>query len=220
MIDFSKPFSFIDEINADGELVQGQVGPLVVAEIHAGENEIVHIPAIAVFIESVGSSPAIGGRVSIVTAERTHTRQLGAPQEFIFDRYQRQGHFLSLENRLYWIRPFCDQDGVWASYLQIPVPAEVLEKRLWFEMEETGGFNPCNEEIFVLTSNDLEIDYLAYSAIGQIWLREKGEWQPLVDPTGMLLDGLTIREVNPRIIYEFDDSESREISAFAEFLID
>jgi hypothetical protein len=213
-------FAPIDEVLSDGTRRKGIFGPLVVVDIRPGEQEMYQMPAFVVYLDSRLESGVTRHELSIDTGERVHYRELKSADDLVLNIERKTGHFLTIDGHLHWIRPFCEQDGTWASYLQIPVPAEVLEKRLEFSLQDAGGFNPCDEKLYVLSVNNIEISYLVYEAIGKTWIRQDAHWLPLEDPTGMIFDDLIIRDVDSRILEIFDLGETQALSDYAEFILD
>lgn len=120
------------------------------------------------------------------------------------------------QGTMYTVRKFQDSDGTWASTTGAAVPARVLEEI--FMNEITAEVTPdlaidyAPEELYALADNDRKIVHLVYSGTNQTFLRKDGEWVPLEDPNGDVLDDLFIEYVSPEFVEVFDKKEKKGLT--------
>ncbi|MEN9713809.1 MAG: hypothetical protein RLZZ164_473 [Actinomycetota bacterium] len=193
-------------------------GPFVVDHIDHEEDRVWHIPSPALMF-GPSDKPFESPVIEILNNERSHGRHVAQGEAFHLAPHLKRAYFLDTYGNMHVVRPFCDQDGAWGSFLQMPVPVEVLYNRFANEYNEIGGFNSCNEELNLLCDEEGQVRFLAYFAIDKIWLRSEETWQPLVDPTGLLLDGLEIIEVNTGVVEVFDQQGPLAASRYNEYFV-
>jgi hypothetical protein len=120
------------------------------------------------------------------------------------------------QGTIYTIRKFQDSDGAWASMTGAAVPAQVLEEIYMNEIaadvapDETTVYDP--EELYALSNDSGDVAYLVYSGANQTFIRKDGEWTPLEDPNGDLLDDLYIEYVSPDFVAYFDKNEKKGLT--------
>lgn len=120
------------------------------------------------------------------------------------------------QGTMYTVRKFQDSDGTWASTTGAAVPAEVLEEI--FMNEITAEVTPdlavdyAPEELYALADDSGSIVHLVYSGTNQTFVRKDGEWVPLDDPNGDVLDDLYIEYVSPEFVDVFDKKEKKGLT--------
>jgi hypothetical protein len=116
------------------------------------------------------------------------------------------------QGTIYTVRPFTDNDGYWASYIQNPVPSDVLEDILVNSYKvEIGEEQPFMNESLTALADDKtkEVVYLLYTGADKTFARKSGSWLELNDPNGDLLDGLNVYEVKPEFVQYYDKNNGK-----------
>lgn len=112
------------------------------------------------------------------------------------------------QGTIYTVRAFTDSDGQWASMTgAAEVPAQALEEIFMNDVardaDPTIDSYP-DESLFALADDTGAVKYLMYAGGAEMYTRTGGKWEVLDDPTGEMLDGLEILDVDPTFINVYD----------------
>lgn len=107
------------------------------------------------------------------------------------------------EGRDYTVRRLVDEDGLWASGLQMNVPADALEDLYGGDVE-----NPSESFWAALDPDTEQFRELIYTSPRGVYARSNGNWHRYPDEDESL-DGLESITVTPRFLDVFDKSETR-----------
>lgn len=202
----------VNQIDDDLSLV-GLSGPLVIEAGTKGEKPEYQNVANRVVLVSRGDDEY---SIHVENPVRVNVYDIDDPKEFKFDVDSQKITF-EIRGTIYKVRPFEDEDGLWASAVRTAVPARILEEIFMSEVELENGTGAAvsykPEELYALLNGDDEVVYLVYSGANQTFLREDGEWAPLDDPTGDKLDDLYIEYVEPEFVEKFDKKKGKNLSA-------
>lgn len=175
--------------------------PAVVVTTDPDDDSQVYIPTYSVHVEKIdGVDHVIVGNTA---GDKMYPLEDG--QELNVDEASGQITFSSY-GRIYTIRAFNDNDGIWASRLAIEVPAESLEEQYMAEVE--NAFSPdapgADENLYAaVDDNTNEVKNLVYSNVSGLYIRDNGAWFKL--PKGdESLDDLEVLEVDPKFIKIYD----------------
>jgi hypothetical protein len=185
-------------------------GPLVL-EGKDSEGAVGHRPLYAVVLADgpEGTSVTLGGVEGAGQYALKSARDLKVDADTPKITFESQG-------TIYTIRKFQDSDGTWASMTGAAVPAQVLEEIYMNELaadtmpESAVDYNP--EELYALANDSGDVVHLIYSGANQTFVRKDGEWAPLDDPNGDMLDDLYIEYVAPDFVAYFDKNEKKGLT--------
>jgi hypothetical protein len=164
-----------------------------------------YFPTHAVYREEVDGKPNIG--VASINGDKLYpvksydeVNVSASKGDITFSSY----------SRIYTVRAFQDSDGLWASRLRMPVPAEALEEL--YMAEVAAGFSPGapgdTENLYAAVEEKTdEVKYLVYSAESGIYTRSSRAWFRLPADDDETLDDLQVLEVDPKFVKYFDKSE-------------
>ena len=108
--------------------------------------------------------------------------------------------------KIYTVRAFNDQDGLWASNLRAAVPAQALEERFMAEVDT--AFSPDapadDENLYAAVDSETNsVEHLVYSCDSGLFIRDNKAWHKL-GPDDQSLDDLEVYEVDPKFIKIWD----------------
>lgn len=198
------------EVKLSDTLTQYAYGPLVV-EATNSDGETGHRAVYSV----VMTNDANGVVVTLHGTEGSGEYVLDSPDDLDVDATASKIAFKS-QGTIYTVRKFQDSDGTWASMTGAVVPAQVLEEIFMNEtnadagLDQVANFNP--EELYTLANDSGEIVHLVYTGADQTFVRKDGQWAPLDDPNGDILDNLYIQDVTPAFVDYFDKKESKGLT--------
>lgn len=201
----------MSETQLSPDETQYAYGPMVL-EAKDGEGDVGHRPVYAV---SVVSGMPDGLYVTVGGVEGAGMYLLKSADDLKVDASAPKITFKS-QGTMYTVRKFQDSDGAWASTTGAAVPASVLEEI--FMNEITADVTPeqaidyAPEELYTLADDSRKIVHLVYSGANQTFLRKDGEWVPLEDPNGDVLDDLFIEYVSPAFVDVFDKKENKGLT--------
>ena len=202
----------VNQVDDDLSLI-GLSGPLVVEAGKKGKKPEYQNVADRVVLASRGDNEHT---IYVQNPVRVNVYDIKDPKEFKLDGDSQKITF-EIHGTIYKVRPFEDEDGLWASAVSTAVPARILEEIFMSEVELENGTGAAvsykPEELYALLTGDDDVVYLVYSGANQTFLREDGEWVPLDDPTGDKLDDLYIEYVTPEFVEKFDKKKGKNLSA-------
>lgn len=185
----------------------GFEGPMVVEFTVPGDDYVSHYPVTYVTVNQDKTSIEAGN------PDRVRLYELASPDDSCTIDESTQKLTFTVQGTIYTVRPFMDEDGIWASRAGVPVPAGVLEEILMDEATSDNGGQLDAEELYALTDDNDNVVYLIYMGADKTFYRDNGTWVELDDPNGDALDGYYIDQVAPAFVDVFDKQDGKGLTS-------
>lgn len=169
------------------------------------EGEILYMPTYSVKLDIIDDEQY----VSVASINGNKYYPISSPEDVKVDAAGEDITFSSY-GKIYTIRAFQDSDGLWASKLEMQVPAESLEERYMTEVSNAFSPNaPADDENLyaAVDENTNEVIDLVYSTSSGLYIRSSNGWHALPENDDSL-DDLEVLEVSPGFIKIYDMAEA------------